>query len=327
MKKKTILLTGAGGAAAPALIKRLKNNGYRVIATDIDKYAAGLYLADLGILTVPGDSPDFVKVMSEICEREKVDVLITSVDEELIPVFKLEQKQVIVLLPNEKFVSTCLDKYKLMKTLSSHNILVPKTRLASNGFGDISFPLIIKPRKGRGSRGLGVLNNKQELHSFIMNSTYKSEELIIQEYINGLEYTVSVVLWRDGEIQAVVPKEIICKKGITKLAVTRRSKRIEQLCYEIQGKLQADGPFNLQLIIDKSTGIPYPIEINPRFSTTITLTIAAGIDELIGLINQALDGKECYEFKDWSEGVVLLRQTKDQFISEDKFYQKKIIKK
>ena len=65
-KNKTILLTGAGGAAAPALIKRLQNNGYRVIATDIDKYAAGLYLADLGVLTVPGNSPDFVKVMSEI---------------------------------------------------------------------------------------------------------------------------------------------------------------------------------------------------------------------------------------------------------------------
>jgi|TARA_B100001964_G_scaffold83771_1_gene94606 carbamoyl-phosphate synthase large subunit len=326
-KKRTVLFTGAGGSVAPALIKRLQDNGYRVIAADIDRYAVGLYLADVGVISVRGDSPDFIKVMKDICEEEKVDVLITGVDEELIPSFELEKNNIVVLLPNQKFVSTCLDKYALMKALDSQGIPIPETRLAESGPGDISYPLVVKPRRGRGSRGLGILNRKAELHSFIEQSPYKTDELIIQECIHGLEYTVSVVLWRDGEIQAVVPKEVICKRGITKLAVTRHNQRINQLCYEIQEKLHADGPFNVQLIIDKNTGKPYPIEINPRFSTTISLTIASGIDELIGLTKQALDGRKSYDFGDWKEGVVLLRQNQDQFITENKFNQKKIINK
>ena len=320
-KNKTILLTGAGGVATPALIKRLQENGYRVIAADIDKHAVGLYLADLGVVTVPGDSPEFVKVMSEICDQHKVDLLITGVDEELIPSFELEKNNIIVLLPRLNFVTTCLDKYKLMQSLDSIGITIPETRFAKMGPGDISYPIVIKPRRGRGSRGVGIINNKTELDSFINESKYKIDDLIIQKYIDGVEYTVSVVLWRDGIIQAVVPKEIICKRGITKLAITRCNNRIKQICYKIQEKLHADGPFNLQLIIDKNTGIPYPIEINPRFSTTITLTIAAGIDELIGLTKQALDGRKSYDFGGWKEGVVLLRQTQDQFIGENIFNQ------
>jgi carbamoyl-phosphate synthase large subunit len=130
---------------------------------------------------------------------------------------------------------------------------------------------------------------------------------------------VSVVVWRDGEVQAVVPKEIIVKKGITHLAVSRRNAKIDTLCRTIQHRLRADGPFNVQLRLDEKTGEALPFEINPRFSTTISLTIASGIDELEGLIIQALGGREKYTFGEWKEGVVLLRQTMDEFLEESLF--------
>ena len=164
------------------------------------------------------------------------------------------------------------------------------------------------------------MESDQALRSYIESSPYSSDALLLQEYINGTEYTVSVVVWRDGEVQAVVPKEIISKRGITKIAVTRRNPKIESLCIKIQEQLKADGPFNVQLRFDASSGEPFIFEINPRFSTSISLTIASGIDELGGLLSQALYGKSSVKFGNWQPGIVMMRKTVDEFMSESDFH-------
>jgi len=66
-------------------------------------------------------------------------------------------------------------------------------------------------------------------------------------------------------------------------------------------------------------------EINPRFSTTVTLTVRSGIEEVYGLLRQALYGREDYSFGNWEEGVVLIRQTFDEFIREEDFNKMQIV--
>ena len=315
----TVLLTGAGGAVVPILIESLRKKGYRVLAADMDSNAIGLYIADQGYLIPGGLSQDFYPILKEICLKEKVSAVVPLVDEELIASLELEKEGVVVLLPKREFVAICLDKLILMQRLKAVDINVPKTCLVTDDYSEMHFPLIVKPRTGRGSRGVRIAESEQDLLSFIKASPYASQELLLQEYINGPEYTISVVVWRDGEVQAVIPKEIISKKGITHIAVTRRNFKIESMCCKVQEQLKADGPFNVQLRIDSVTNEPYIFEINPRFSTSISLTMAAGIDELGGLLFQAFNGKESYKFEKWKEGIVLLRQTLDSFIEEKDF--------
>jgi len=315
----TVILTGAGGAAIPGLIERLRDKGYRVLAADMDPCAVGLYLAEAGFIIPPGGSPEFLPVLREICSQEKVDVVVPLVDEELLSSLELEREGIMVMLPRREFVATCLDKFHLMQQLQAVGVPVPETRLVSSGWSGLRFPIVVKPRKGRGSRGLGIVGSEAELLSFLEVSSFAYDELLLQTYIEGPEFTVSVVVWRDGELQAVVPKEIILKKGITRLAVTRRNAKIEALCREIQARLRADGPFNVQLRLDVGTGDPLPFEINPRFSTTVSLTIAAGVDEIGELIAQEVGGSERKELTDWREGVVLLRRTLDEFVDESDF--------
>lgn len=322
----TVLLTGAGGAAVPGLIKHLGSIcGYRVLAADMDGFATGLYLAEKGFVIPPGTSKDFLPVIRNICRREKVDVFIPLVDEELLVASELEAGGVVVLLPRRTFVEDCLDKYTLMQKLKSAGISIPSTHLATYEPSKIDFPAIIKPRRGRGSRGIGVVHSLSELAVFVEASPYKPEDLIVQTYIEGMEYTVSVTVWRDGAVQAVVPKEIICKTGITRLAVTRRNLRIDALCRAVQNNLHADGPFNVQLRVNKKTLDPQIFEINPRYSTTVSLTIAAGVDEVGALIRQAVGPSGSQVQNDWREGIVLLRQTADEFIDEIAFRNRPII--
>ena len=319
MKHKTVFLTGAGGAAVPGLIRILKNKGYRVLAGDMDPYAVGLYTADKAFQLPQGGSLEFSEKLAELCQREKVEVLIPLVDEELPASAALENKSLAVLLPDKKFIELCLDKYKLMHAFEKSGIPSPKTKLASEGCNDLKFPILAKPRVGRGSRGVEVFQSIEQFTSYC-RTLESPGKILIQEYINGPEFTVSVCVWRDGKVQAVIPKEIIKKQGVTQLAVTRKNGAIEEVCNKIQEQLRANGPFNVQLRMNEQ-GVPVVFEINPRFSTSVSLTIASGFDELNYLVDRAL-GASPRQSITWKEGVVLLRQTLDEFIEEDQFLER-----
>ena len=321
----TVLLTGAGGAAVPGLIQHLQSNcGCRVLAADMDRHAAGLYLAEKGFVIPAGASPDFLPAIRCICRQEKVDVFMPLVDEELLAALELETEGIAVLLPRREFVADCLDKFKLMQKLKSAGIPIPDTRLASGDLTGINFPAIVKPRTGRGSRGIGVVHSQAELADFLKTSLFLPEALIVQTYIDGTEFTISVTVWRDGKVQAIVPKEIICKKGITRLAVTRHNSSIDALCRAVQDGLHADGPFNVQLRLSNRTREPLIFEINPRFSTTVSLTIAAGVDEVGALIRQAVGQDDAKLHNDWRDGIVLFRRTLDEFVDETRFLSRSV---
>ncbi|GAA3723496.1 ATP-grasp domain-containing protein [Salinactinospora qingdaonensis] len=314
---QTIVVTTAGSAPTAGTILRLRRNGYRVVATDIDATAPGLYLADRSYIVAPGDTDDFLADIRAICVKEEAQALVPLVDEELVAATELEDAGVVVLLPRREFVSLCLDKYVLMRRLEAMGLPVPRTRLATEWSGDVEFPLVVKPRRGRGSRGVSTCTSPTELRQLLKDSPYAADELICQTRVPGTEFTVSVVVWRDGVVQAVVPKEVILKRGVTQFAVTRRNERITRMCRQVQQRLRADGPFNVQLALDDA-GEPYIFEINPRFSSTTALTSAAGVDEVAGLLDQELRGGSRLQ-DEWRTGLAMVRRCADEFLDEERF--------
>lgn len=315
------LITGAGGAAVPAMIEHLRAKRFRVVAVDADDAAPGLYLADVGYRIPLANDPAFAGTLARLCRAERVGALVPLVDEELLPVARLAEDLGIPLIgPRPAFVATCLDKHLLMHRLSEAGIPVPESRLLRDGWQGIPFPLVLKPRTGRGSRGLKIASTPDDLDAYLAAVNPDPDATLVQRCVEGAEFTVSVVAWRDGVVRAVVPKEIIDKRGITRIAVTRRQPAIDHLCRTIQERFRADGPFNVQLRIDARDGTPLPFEINPRFSTTITLTQAAGVDELGALVEVALGrrGSDSHSWT-WREGVTMVRRTRDMFMQFDDF--------
>lgn len=314
-----VLFTGAGGVAAPYLIASLRTHGYTAYAADMDAQATGLYLADRGFVIPGGSAATFLPALRKLCAEQAISAVVPLVDEELSTACALEQDGITVLLPHVAFVALCLDKYALAKRLEELGISALDTRLASDNLDSLRYPVIIKPRVGRGSRGLAFAADRSALDDALDASSYVGHELLVQECAQGDEYTVSVVAWRDGEVQAVVPKRIISKRGVTRLAVTERHAGIDAACRQVQMLLKADGPFNVQLIVDRNNGTVKIFEINPRFSTSVTLTAAAGIDEFGGLVKQALEGRAAHVFGPWRDNVVLIRRSQDDFVDWAQF--------
>lgn len=313
----TVLLTGAGGAAIPDLIKHLKGLGHRVLTCDMNPKAPGLFLGDGGFVVPPAIDPGFGEALNQLCAQEQVDVLVPLVDEELVPLRTNFRWPAMKLVSKIEFIEGCLDKWALMHALTwlVKDVRIPHTSLL-DGRMEPFWPTIIKPRRGRGSRGIHRYEHRGELLTALIAGEVKySPDLIAQEHIEGPEYTVSVVCDQENVVHAVVPKEIILKQSSTRLAVTRRNEKIDALCRRIAEVMNPCGPFNVQLKL--RDGEPYVFEINPRFSGTVNLTIAAGCDEVGGLIELAL-GRP-YTFGEWREGVVLVRQTHDGIMSEAEF--------
>ncbi len=276
---KTIFMTGGGGSGTIAATKSLKETGkYKIILGDMDKWAAGLRFADKPYILPAGKDERFLDVVQDIIKKEKVDIFIPLVDEEILKSYEIVKNmpKVELLLPEYNFAKIALDKWILFKKLKKFKIPCPETYL---GNFLLETPYIVKPRIGRGSRNVKEIKSKKEYEAYKVLTGLPESKILSQNKIIGKEFTVSVVANKYGEVLAVVPKEVIYKRGITIVAITRVNKEIESLCIEIQKRLKANGPFNVQLIL-REDGLPIVFEINPRFSTTIALTTKAGVNEI-----------------------------------------------
>ena len=85
----------------------------------------------------------------------------------------------------------------------------------------IDFPVIVKPRKGSGSRGITICNTKEELLSVIGKEDGFEKQVIIEKYINAPETTVFWV-FVDGQyyLSAVADRHIKeIQKGVIPLPI------------------------------------------------------------------------------------------------------------
>src|SRR5699024_10769170 len=124
----------------------------------------------------------------------------------------------------------------------------------------------IKPRDGMGSKGVFIVKNEKELNFFI---DYVKNP-IVQEFVEGTEYTIDVLCDLKGKVISVVPRERIeVRSGeVSKSKIVKNSNIINatlDLCNKlnIDSDIKPVGPLTIQCIVNKSDDIKF-IEVNPR---------------------------------------------------------------
>ena len=92
--KTRVLLTGAGGAAAVSFIKAVADERFVIHAADMDPNAAGLYLVPAAQRhrLLAGADPHFVAHLLDLCRRHAIDVLVPTVDSELLGVAQARRR-------------------------------------------------------------------------------------------------------------------------------------------------------------------------------------------------------------------------------------------
>ncbi|SHF54333.1 carbamoyl-phosphate synthase large subunit [Jatrophihabitans endophyticus] len=312
----TVLVTGAGGAAAVTLLRSLAGHA-ELVAADIDPVAVGLYLTDASrrVLLPRGDSPDFVDALLAAAVAHHADLVAPTVDAELLEVSlaadRFAEHGIRVLVESPDTLRTCLDKSTLMQRCAGR-VRVPQSLVLDGATTDaelaaLGAPFIVKPRSGAGGRGFRVVAGPGEL-----TDADRAGDVLAQELLPGDEYSIDVLCRPGGGVVAAVPRRRDkVDSGIAVAGRTVADPALETFGREVAELIGAQGVVNVQVKLD-AEGSAALLEVNARFPGTMALTQAAGIDMPLLAVRAAfgeplperLDFREVAVVRHWGDVVV-----------------------
>ena len=232
MIKNKILISGLGGSLFPYLNEKLVEKGFEILYVDSNEELKFIY-PDLKLYTSPIVIDDkYINFILGLIEKNDINYYLPLIDEELLIAKSIGyiKKDLKVLIPSKSFIELCLNKFKLMKKLNELDISKTKSFLDSNFNWEIDPPIFVKPNFGRGSRGIKKVYNKLQFEAYRQEN---KDEILIQPIIEGIEYTVGVLVNNENEILSISPKRIIKKDRVTINAVTENNSIIYGLATKL----------------------------------------------------------------------------------------------
>jgi len=311
----SVLVTGAGGPAAIAVLKSLRaDESVSLLAADMDPWAAGLYLVPPAARSVipAGTAPDFAGQLLARCRELGADVVIPTVDSELRPLSAarpaFEEAGVALMLPPERALLLTLDKLALARACAGA-VRVPRTELLSEEISPDSwtYPVIIKPRTGSGSRDITAIMSADELKTM-----EPSADFLVQEYLPGEEYSIDMLADAAGRVVAGVPRvRARVDSGVSVAGRTLHDQELEQFGATVATTVGLSYIANVQVRRDHA-GRPALLEVNPRVPGSLPLTVASGVD-MPRMALDALRGKELPEHAEFCEKA-MVRFLEERFL-------------
>jgi len=291
-----VLVTGAGGPAAIAAMRSLAADPtVRLIAADMDPWAAGLYLVPPASRTLipAGAARDFTSVLLARCRELGVRVVLPTVDAELRPLAAARETflahGIDLLLAPAVALDVILDKLALARHCAGV-VRVPRTEPLGAGTDPASwtYPVIVKPRSGSGSRDILKVAEAAELaalkhgaldHGALDHGALDhGRGLLIQEFLPGAEFSIDVLAGADGQVIASVPRlRARVDSGVSVGGRTVHEAELESFGRAVARATGITYVANVQCKRD-AAGRPALLEVNPRMPGTLGLTIASGVD-------------------------------------------------
>jgi len=281
MKSLNILMT-AGSRRVPlvqAFRHALNALGVpgRIIVTDINPLSPAVHVADRAYRVPLSSAPHYVAELLAICTAERIRLVVPTIDDELTLLGEAQHRfqaagALVACSPPATSV-VCNDKFETCRQLRSAGVPAAASYLPTTLPAHPQLPLFIKPRVGRGAVGAFPVRSAEELRFFL---GYVKDP-VIQEYLEGPEFTIDVLCDFKGQPLAIVPRErVVIRAGVTDRGRTVHDPRLIELARAACATLPFTGPVNIQCRMRGSE--PIIFEINPRFSGGIPLTIQAGAD-------------------------------------------------
>lgn len=288
--------------------------GGKVFAVNSHENAPGLYLADDFQIAPPIYSEEYIPFLYNYCISKNIKLIVPLLDNDL-PVLAaskqiFESASIYVLVPELSIAELANDKFETHRFLKQNGFLTVTTVTNLEDFfiakenGEISFPVIIKPRWGMGSLSVYTADDEEELrfyfkkakkevlNSFLKHESYKDpgNEILIMDKIVGEEYMLDIINDLEGQYQVtVVNKKLLRKGGETEAVETVSHPELEKLGRSIANHFHHPLVLDADVIFSEK-GL-FILEFNPRFSGGYPFSHQAGINLPKALI-QWLNGEK-----------------------------------
>jgi carbamoyl-phosphate synthase large subunit len=309
-KPLTVLVLGVGGNVSQGILKALAHADLpcRLVAGCISPLGVGLYEADRSYVTPRADDPEFQAWLTRVCVDEAVDAVLSGSEPVLEALarqgedVRAETGALCVVSPPD-VLAVGRDKLLTARWLEQHGLAFPRSadlddeaalRTLVTGSG---FPLVAKPRGGKGAAGVVTITDENELASL-----ERGTGLVVQEHLEGEEFTVGCLSDSDGRVAGAVAMRRELMQGTTYRAEAGEFPDVRAEAVAIAGALGPTGPLNVQLRV--RNGRPVAFDLNVRFSGTTPARARLGFNEVEAALRHFVLG-EPIESADVTEGTVL----------------------
>jgi carbamoyl-phosphate synthase large subunit len=318
---RRVLVTGAGGPAGITVVQALRQAGVWVLGGDINRYGAGLQLADEAAVIPRYSSPGYAESLVELAQQHGVNGVISTMTEGLSVLTEPGTEDVFAAagiatwFPPKAAVDACLDKAKFAEVTEGAGQPVPRSAWGEvdDTLAAVPGPWIVKPRFGRGSRDIYPADEAD----YVREVWPRVPEPILQTRISGREFTFDALVDRDGNLVGGVPRfRLETKAGISTTGVTFAAEGLFDAVEGFLGSLGHRGPANVQGFLGEAGELTF-MEVNPRFSGALALSLGAGCDLVGQYVNHMYGEPIDTSALSYEPGTVMVRYWKEAFFTEE----------
>src|ERR671933_1606757 len=179
----TVLFTCAG--LRVDIVTAFREAGATTIAVDVDRYAPALYKADRSALVGRIEADGYVPKLRDLVRAHDVDVIVPLADMDQLKLAQArDELEALVLLPDADVVDRMGDKYAAHLLFEERRIDSPPTYLPEELPGDLEFPVLVKARRGYGSRHIYRAHDREALDLELERTPVES---MVQQVCPGTE--------------------------------------------------------------------------------------------------------------------------------------------
>jgi len=301
--------------------------GDMVFAADAKGHAPALSEADRSFVVPPASDPAYCGVLVKLCRDNGVSLLIPLTDFDLPKLARHRRDFLAVgttpLVSSEEVVDTCRDKWRTTEFGHRIGLSCPLTFLAlddaklAHERNLVSYPLVIKPRRGSASVGVELVHCQDELElAFRLagkriqrtmldtaGASALEKSVLIQEHLKGEEYGLDVVNDLEGRHRVVFARrKLSMRAGETDRAETVVDRVLMEAGRRIGERLGHVGCLDCDVFA--ADGRVCLLEMNPRFGGGYPFSHVAGANLPAAIVSWACGEEANPEWLKAKPGVI-----------------------
>lgn len=289
-----------------AYFREILGPEFVAFGSGITPWTPGAASCDEFVLMPEIDEPEYLRAVLDCCERNRIDGILSFSDPDVVALSSIREefldRGVVPVLPAHEGALRAFDKLATHDFLRAMGLPCPVT------FGGVDQALdewqgaaIVKPRFGSGSANVFHVKSKEELRVFARYS----DDMLIQEYVRGVEVNADVLCDLNGRPQRVsLWRKHRSQGGETEHAETIDDPEIGDLVWRLLHQAALIGPGDVDIIVGRDG--PSIIEINARFGGGYPVSHLAGAgfpEAIVDLIR----GQSIEERRTTKPGIVMMK--------------------
>lgn len=298
----TVAVTGVGAIIGQGIVKSLRRSGKRVRIVGVDRSRRSPAPRWVDVFEqkpeVDEASPAYMAFWERLVREHGVHLVMPGleIDAHFLHMHRdaFQRHKAISALNTPELIELTADKWAFGLRLAAIGYpVIPSSRTTVWSEAVASLgppPLLLKPLRGNGSRGIAILEDERDLEYWARKSP---ADWMLQRIVGQAheEYTVAVFgLGEGAAVGPLVLRRRLSPAGNTQEAeVVLEHPVIARAVATLVAHFKPVGPTNFQFRVEGET--PYLLEINPRFSSSNSLRTAFGFNEADMAIEHYLLGQ------------------------------------